>query len=333
MEDHFDGLVTRSTYSIPVPLAEHALYDQVQLSVLRLVNKRFERLTRPMFWRRVDYTDDASSTSVPTTDFSSLVGLSQSYIGHHVHELVVGIVGNSHIITSDMEYGYYRALIQVLPQLLEEFTSLKTLTIVGPELTSCVTITSPVSRATARLVTDAVNWVFKERVPLAPGDNPFWHMPQCQPAVFQGPMMLESVIMNMSQTIHFPSSATTVAAASPRSDSENYYSDRHYEEYLFPFLRLALNLRHLCLRFGHLRNLQLNQLDCSRFERLEILQLSGFTASFEHLMALLGRNEGTLRAVELQLVQLSSGDWEQVFVFLDASEALEQLFIVHCSYL
>ncbi len=215
---------------------------------------------------------------------------------------------------------------QVLPTLLQAFQSLKVLTIVSPELTSSLTITSPVSKATAIAITKVVDMVFREYLPQTGQDHPFWTMPQCRPPIYQAPKMVESLILDW-QTF-YSSDADTVI----RSDSQRFYRDRHYETVFFSFVAAATNLRHLCLRYGNWRKLQLDLLDCSRLNRLEILELGGFYASFAHLTALLARNQGVLRAVDLQLVQLSSGDWEDVFVLLDTFPALEYLYVERCSY-
>lgn len=309
-----------------MPLHKHTLFDRHQLADLRLVSERFSEFASPRFLQRINITRNLNSNLFSQEkDFTIIMSLSESDNAHDVRELVVGVRSDDR----DLMSSYHRGLKEIMPDLLQAFTGLRVLTIVSSELTSSLTIPSPLSRGQAILLTNTVYWAFKEDIPLPTIDNPFWSMPQCQPAIAQAPILLESSIMDRWKPTDFP---LTYSSATIRSGSQRLFDEEFYEDWFFPFLEEASNLRHLCLRHSYRRPLELDLLNVSHFARLEIVQLIGIEVSYQHLVTLFSRNEGTLRAVELQLVQLITGDWERIFRILGGFEALEDLLVVHCSY-
>lgn len=316
-----------ATDYIAAPLHEHTLFDRYQLADLLLVSRAFYQLASPLFFQRIDITDRLRSLPYDQSEvFTTVCRFSESVNARHVRELVIGVRGFSQDVVIHLLYSYYRKLGEVLPKLLQAFRRLKILTIVSPELTSSITITSPVSRATANFITQVVGMVFAEYLPHVADLHPLWGHPYCRPVIYQAPMMLESLIMDW-QTCVFPEAGAVI-----RTDGQRCFPDSHYELAFFPFVAQATNLRHLCLRYGYRRKLLLDLLDCSRLVHLEILELGGFHTSFEHLKALLSGSKHTLRAVDLQLVQLITGDWEAVFALLGAFPALHYLYVERCSY-
>ena len=215
----------------------------------------------------------------------------------------------------------------MLPKLLRAFRRLQILTIVGPEVTQSITITSPGSRASAEFVTCMLEKVFSEYLPFTAKHHPLATFSTCRVAISQAPLMVESYVMDW-QTCYFPEADRVV-----RTDAQRYYRDSLYELYLFSFIAETSYLRHLCIRYGNRRKILLDLLDYSGLVHLEILELGGVQVTFENLKALLSGNVDTLRAVDLQLIELRTGDWEGIYGHLETFEALKYLFVERCSYI
>ena len=319
--------MTTSTNYVARPLHNYAQIDRDQLAVLRLVNHHFNRTASPIFFRRIDASEHTSNLPYGNSEeFTDICKFSQTENARYVRELVIGVRGWTIDNVTPRLNSYYESVTEVLPDLLQELSKLEVLTIIGPEVSYSIRLSSPVSEKSAEFHSYVVEKVFSEYLPFTMEHHPFSTVPSCKLAINQAPAMLESLTMDWQTCFLDETDATH------RTDSQRYFRDSLYEMFLFSFLAETTNLKHLRIRFGRLRKLDLDLLDSSRLVNLQILELGGFHVSLGNLKTLLSNNVGTLRAVDLQLIQLRTSDWEVIYKHLESFPHLEFLEVDRCAY-
>ena len=116
----------------------------------------------------------------------------------------------------------------------------------------------------------------------------------------------------------------------PRSGAQNAYPNEKLAPGFFNFIENANNVESLRIKVTHVLNMDL--LNTARFCRLRVLELRNLKVSWENFIAIVDNNRETLRAIDLDGIQLKSGTWKALLLKLCSLPQLDYFSMDACSY-
>ncbi len=116
----------------------------------------------------------------------------------------------------------------------------------------------------------------------------------------------------------------------PSSGTQEAYPNEKFAPGFFKFVELANNVETLRIRATHVLDMDL--LSTVRFCKLRILELRNLKVSWDSLVAVVDNNTETLRAIDLDGIQLKSGTWKALLLKLCSLPQLDYFAMEACSY-
>lgn len=116
----------------------------------------------------------------------------------------------------------------------------------------------------------------------------------------------------------------------PKSGTQKAYPNEKFARGFFEFIEIASNVETLRIRVTHVLDMDL--LNTTRFCKLRILELRNLKISWYNLVAVVDNNMESLRAIDLDGVQLKSGTWNALLLKFCSLPKLDYFAMDACSY-
>lgn len=116
----------------------------------------------------------------------------------------------------------------------------------------------------------------------------------------------------------------------PKSGTQKAYPNEKFARGFFEFIEIASNVETLRIRVTHVLDMDL--LNTTRFCKLRILELRNLKISWYNLVAVVDNNMESLRAIDLDGVQLKSGTWSALLLKFCSLPKLDYFAMDACSY-
>ena len=116
----------------------------------------------------------------------------------------------------------------------------------------------------------------------------------------------------------------------PRSLTQKAYPNERFAPGFFKFIEVANNVETLRIRVTHVLDMDL--LNTARFCKLRVLELRNLKVSWDNFVAVVENNTETLRAIELDGIQLKSGTWKALLLKLCSLPQLDYFAMDACRY-
>lgn len=318
------------------------------LAKFRLVSKAFCRSASPLLFREVNATLISRITGTfRLRPLTKLLELSRGSFAHYVKAISVGLGGIYQRDYESAAKSYFEVLETVLPACLPSYHQLQSLYISGPW--SCAgsapdpqfperfrhTLRISIVNALSHVPLPALAELSLE-LPLAHDFAALFEHSQHRSTgipiarttafeeVLEGLYHLDVTITDNSgpggqRYFTKPSSGPQIAYPNPK-----------YAPGLFNFVEAAPNVKFLRIRATHVVDMDL----CSftRFRNLHVLELRNLKVSLDHFLHIIEQNMHSLRAIDLEDSQLTSGTWEHFLLRLCSVPCLDYFEISGCSY-
>ena len=116
----------------------------------------------------------------------------------------------------------------------------------------------------------------------------------------------------------------------PKSGAQKAYPNEKFAPGFFKFIEVANNVETLRIRVTHVLDMDL--LNTARFCKLRILELRNLKVSWDSFVAVVDNNTETLRAIDLDGIQLKSGTWKALLLKFCSLPRLDYFAMDACSY-
>ena len=116
----------------------------------------------------------------------------------------------------------------------------------------------------------------------------------------------------------------------PRSGTQKAYPNERFAPGFFKFVEVANNVETLRIRVTHVLDMDL--LNTARFCKLRILELRNLKVSWDSFVAFVENNTDTLRAIDLDGIQLKSGTWKALLLKFCCLPQLDYFAMDACRY-
>ena len=323
------------------------IYDaesQKALADFRLVSKTFCRSASPRLFREVNARmtsrHDGTLQSLP---LNKLLRLSRSDHAQHVRTISVGVAKVFHSHDESAVAKYINDLGVVLPACFPSYPRLCALRFSGPcypgghkedhhfpeELRRALreTIENTLGNTLMRSLTD-----LSLALPLTHDFAAL--IDDCQLAI---PNDLGPLLDLLSRLRHLDIKIDENSGhggqhwmLKPKSGVQKAYPNEKFASGFFEFIEQARNVESLRIRVTHVLDMDL--LVTSQLRTLRVLELENLKLSIESFCNIIERNIDTLRAIDLDGVQLKSGTWKALLLNLCCLPHLDYFSMDACSY-
>ena len=116
----------------------------------------------------------------------------------------------------------------------------------------------------------------------------------------------------------------------PISDAQKAYPNEKFAAAFFRFIETAHNVKTLRIRLTHVLDMDL--LNTAKFCKLRVLELRNLEVSWPNLLAIVNANIDTLRAIDLDGVQLKCGTWKTLLLAFCSLPKLDYFAMDACGY-
>ena len=245
-----------------------------------------------------------------------VLALSQSPYACYVCHVEVGF--DSPWRASPEYQEYLRDLAVLLPLCLSHFPNVTTLSVRGPIYSRGISTDVPFPQELSILLTksvvDALRYVPLPKLrdlslsfPITIDYGQFlrdqvtpWRIP-----IKQVLQQLEHLSVEICDT-----TGTRRYHEVPLSAAKSASPNEHYAFHMFKIIELAENLTFLSIWVTD--DLNLVNLDTSKLNKLQALQLRGISSSAEKLLSFIEPSKETLTRLEFELIKLNRGTWQDV---------------------
>ncbi|KAL2038950.1 hypothetical protein N7G274_008290 [Stereocaulon virgatum] len=318
------------------------------LANFRLVSRAFCRSASPLLFREINATLISRITGTfRLRPLTKLLELSQGSLAHYVKAISVGLGGIYQRSYESAAKSYFEDLKTILPACLPSYHQLQSLHISGPwSLAGSAadpqfpehfrhTLRISVANALSHVPLPSLSDLSLE-LPLA---HDFAALSECSQRRSSGiPIARTTAFEEVLEGLYRLDVTITDNSGpggqryftKPSSGPQIAYPNPKYAPELFRFVEAAPNVKFLRIRATHVVDMDL----CSfaKFRNLHVLELRNLKASIDNFLHIIEQNMDSLRAVDLEDFQLTSGTWEHFLLMLCSVPRLDYFEISGCSY-
>ena len=326
----------------PRPTQIYEAKSQSALANLRLVSKVFCSSATPRLFREVNATMTSRvDGTLQSRPLNKLLELSRGDYARYVRVISVGV---ARVIKHKMVVAnYIQDLGSILPACFPSYQRLETLRVSGPcypggherdlpfpenlRLAFRNTIENTLGYAPAGSLTE-----LSLTLPLTHDFAALIDDNQYMAFTWQAPFQdILATLSHLDIAIGDNSGQGGQSWMLKHSSSaQKAYPNERFAPGFFKFIEFAKNVETLRIRATHVLDMDL--LNTARFRKLRILELRNIKVSWDRFVAVVENNAETLRAIDLDGIQLKSGTWKALLLKFCSLPQLDYFAMDACRY-
>ena len=328
----------------PRPTQIYEAKSQSALANLRLVSKLFCNSASPRLFREVNATMTSRvDGTLQSRPVNKLLEFSRGVYAQYVRVISVGIARVIKEQDRLVVANYIQDLGSILPACFPSYQRLKTLRISGPYYPGGHVQDFPFPEDLRHALRNTIETILGHA-----SAGSFNELSLALPLTHDFAALIDDArYMILTLPTPFQDLLTTLShldinvgdnsgpggqhwMLKPKSGAQKAYPNEKFAPGFFAFIEIANNVETLRIRATHVLDMDL--LNTARFCKLRSLELRNIKAHWGSLVAVVENNTETLRAIDLDGVELKSGTWKALLLKFCSLPQLNYFAMDACRY-